>query len=269
MPIAAVNGTELYYEVAGEGVPIIFLHAGIADSRMWATQVKPLSKEYRVVTFDMRGYGQSPYVDGEYARHEDLRALMDHLDIRQAVLVGCSLGGMVAFDFALSYPSRVKAIIGVGPGLSGHKFNWPDIPLIQSMEAAEEEAERTGDYSELCALELKLWVIGPEREFSAVSEEVRRLAFDMNMLALVSDFKEGAKALELDPPAAQRLGDLSCPVLLILGENDLSVIHDKVAFIRANAPDVQQITMANAAHLPNMEHPQQFNQIVLDFMDSL
>lgn len=269
MPIAAVNGAELYYEVAGEGAPLIFLHAGIADSRMWASQLKALSKQYQVIIYDMRGYGQSPIVEGQYARHDDLAALMDHLGIRRAVLVGCSLGGLVAFDFALTHPARVKAIIGVGPGLSGHKFQWPEIPLIDSMEAAEEEAERTGDLSELCALELKLWVIGPDRPFSAVAEDVRRLAFDMNMIALRGDFTEGAEPLPLAPPAVDRLADLKCPVLLVVGADDLSAIHDKVAYIMENAPDAQQVTIADAAHLPNMEHPQQFNQIVLDFMDTL
>lgn len=268
MPFAAVNGAEIYYEIAGEGAPLIFIHAGIADSRMWNIQFEAFSKQYRTLRYDMRGYGKSPLVAGQYSRHEDLRALLDELDIQKAVMVGCSQGGATAIDFALTYPKRVQALVGVGAALAGFKQEWPDLPILDAMEEAEEEAAQTGDVSRLCALEVEFWVAGPHRSLDVLSDEVRQLAYDMNRIALKGDFYEEAEVVPLSPPAAERLAELTCPVLLVGGEDDVSMTHERNAYILENAPDAQLITMPGA-HLPNMEHPGQFNQILRDFLDSL
>lgn len=100
---AEINNAKLYYETAGEGHPLIFAHAGIADCRMWDDQFAFFAPEYRVLRFDFRGYGQSEPVAGEFAHRDDLIALMQHFGMAKAHLVGCSMGGGCCMEAALQH----------------------------------------------------------------------------------------------------------------------------------------------------------------------
>src|SRR5918911_1083992 len=137
---AEVNGARLYYEAEGRGPAVVLIHGGLVDSRLWDAQMKPLSKHFRVVRYDIRGYGRSPAPTGEYWPHEDLRALLDYLKIGRATIVGLSLGGIVAADFALEYPDRVDRLVLVGSGLRGDKQPQPKDPKL-AWEAAQRGAE--------------------------------------------------------------------------------------------------------------------------------
>lgn len=119
---AAINGANLYYEVAGSGHPLVLVHAGIADNRMWDDQFSAFANQYRVIRFDQRGYGQSPPMEGEFARHNDLYELLKFLKVERAYLIGCSMGGRVCLDFALEHPDIAAALIMVGSGPSGFDF---------------------------------------------------------------------------------------------------------------------------------------------------
>src|ERR1700752_4341621 len=98
---AAVNGANLFYRFAGEGPPLLLLHAGICDSRMWDDQIGEFARTHRVIAPDFRGFGQSTMVAGNFAHRRDLGALMDHLDVGRAILLGVSMSGRIALDFAL------------------------------------------------------------------------------------------------------------------------------------------------------------------------
>src|SRR5215213_7322991 len=139
--MAEVNGARIYYEVAGEGEPLVLVHAGIADSRMWEGQFKAFAERYRVIRHDMRGFGRTALVDGAYSHHEDLRTLLDKLKVERAHLVGCSMGGGAVLDFALEYPQRVGNLVLVGSAVGGF---GPDIdPPRQWDEILA--AEQAGD----------------------------------------------------------------------------------------------------------------------------
>ncbi|MDO8632514.1 MAG: alpha/beta fold hydrolase, partial [Phycisphaerales bacterium] len=113
---------KLYYEAAGDGPPVVLIHGGQMDLRIWDEQVALLSPNHRVIRYDVRGYGRSPAPQKVYANHEDLAAVLDQLGLHRATLVGLSLGGGIAIDFAISYPDRVEKLVAVAPGLSG--FDW-------------------------------------------------------------------------------------------------------------------------------------------------
>lgn len=102
---APVKGTRLFYEVAGSGEPLVLIHGGQLDSRMWDDQFETFARSFRVLRYDIRGFGGSPIPEAPYSNAEDLAALMDYLGMAQAHLVGLSLGGMVASDFAVARPS--------------------------------------------------------------------------------------------------------------------------------------------------------------------
>ena len=137
--MAEVNGARLYYEAVGEGEPLVLVHAGIADSRMWEGQLTAFADRYRVIRYDMRGFGMTAMVDGPFSHHEDLRGLFDSLNVERVHLVGCSMGGGAALDFALEYPQRVGNLVLVdlpwaGSGLtstprgSGTRSSPPKMP---------------------------------------------------------------------------------------------------------------------------------------------
>src|SRR3954470_6711245 len=107
---AEVNGTKLYYEAAGSGPAVVLVHGGLVDSRLWDEQMQPLSQRFRVVRYDLRGFGKSAAPAGQYWPTEDLRALLDYLKIEKATVVGLSLGGIVAADFAFEHPERVERL---------------------------------------------------------------------------------------------------------------------------------------------------------------
>jgi pimeloyl-ACP methyl ester carboxylesterase len=119
---APVPGGELYYEESGEGPAVVLGHAGIADHTMWDAQVDPFSERYRVVRYDLRGFGRSSTPETDYAPHDDVRALLAHLNIDRAAVVGVSMSGGIAVDFALAHPEMLWALVPVAAGMDG--YDW-------------------------------------------------------------------------------------------------------------------------------------------------
>src|SRR5688572_14252517 len=106
---AAVDNAKLYYEAAGNGQPFVMIHAGVADCRQWNHEFTHFAAQFRVIRYDLRGYGKSEPVDGEFSHMGDLIAILEFLEIHEPLLImGCSIGGGLSMDFALAHPSRVK-----------------------------------------------------------------------------------------------------------------------------------------------------------------
>ena len=265
---ADVNGGRLYYEVAGEGHPLALLHAGIADSRMWDDQFEEFAKQYRVVRYDYRGFGKSSVpVDG-FSMRADLYELLRQLGIERAYLIGVSMGGGLAVDAAIERPDLVAALIPTCPGLSGQSEDATpeEIAFFEQVETADKD----GDLGRVNELEVHLWVDGLSRSPEQVNPALRDKVREMNGLALQRQHEwEGVTTRKLEPPAAGRVGEITAPTLAIIGDRDLSGVKQAVDLIAAGVPGARKATVANAAHVPNMEHPEEYNRIVLDFLGSL
>lgn len=255
-----LNGTSFHYEMAGIGPPVVLLHAGIADSRMWEGQFAPLSKWFRVIRYDMRGYGRTPPVEGPFSHRDDLAALLGHLGIERASLIGCSMGSKTALDFALRYPERVERLVLTSPAVSGFAFDGPPPPQAVELDAAEE----AGDVQRVNELEMQIWIDGAYRAPEDVDPALRALAADMNAIALAN---EGIGE-EVPPlrPAAQRTGEVNAPVLVIHGGLDTPRTLAAADFLAAQLPDVQRVVMSGLTHLPNMERPEEYNRLVAEFL---
>lgn len=262
---AEINGANLYYEVAGEGQPFVMVHAGIANKSQWDSQFDFFAKHYKVVRYDMRGYGQSQPVQADYQRHEDLRGVMDHLKIDHAIVMGCSMGGGAAMNFALDYPDRADALIMVGSGPSGFGYDdWSPSPLDEEMEAAYE----AGDLERVNEVGMRIFVDGQGRTPDQVDPSLRKKVYDMNMIALRNEGKMG-KDVGRPVPAAQQLAQLDLPVLIVMGDLDEEYIHRAFAFMAENIRGVQKVVMPGTSHLPNMEFPDAFNAHVQAFLDGI
>jgi 3-oxoadipate enol-lactonase len=258
-----VNGARIYYEVAGEGEPLVLVHAGIADSRMWEGQLETFAERYRVIRHDMRGFGRTALVDRPYSHHEDLRGLLDRLEVERAHLVGCSLGGGAVLDFALEYPQRVGDLVLVGSAVGGFR---PDIdPPRQWDEIVS--ADEAGDLERISELEVQIWVDGPGRSPEDVDASIRDLVREMNLIALQNEALELGEEWEPEPPAADRLPDIQAPTLLIVGDGDQPRVFAAADLLEKELPHVRKVVLHGTAHVPNMERPEEFNRIVLHFLE--
>jgi 3-oxoadipate enol-lactonase len=258
-----VNGARIYYEVAGEGEPLVLVHAGIADSRMWEGQLETFAERYRVIRHDMRGFGRTALVDRPYSHHEDLRGLLDRLEVERAHLVGCSLGGGAVLDFALEYPQRVGDLVLVGSAVGGFR---PDIdPPRQWDEIVA--ADEAGDLERISELEVQIWVDGPGRSPEDVDASIRDLVREMNLIALQNEALELGEEWEPEPPAADRLPDIQAPTLLIVGDGDQPRVFAAADLLEKELPHVRKVVLHGTAHVPNMERPEEFNRIVLHFLE--
>ena len=252
----------MYYESAGTGPPLLFVHAGICDSRMWDEQFAHFARHYRVVRYDMRGYGQTAAVDGPFAHHHDLYGLLKHLGIARTHLLGCSMGGSACLDFALAYPDMVDRLILVGSAPSGYQTNRPLPAQLATVDAALEK----GDFATAAELETQIWVDGIGRTPEQVSSELRDRVRAMNMIALQNEVLDLGQPQPLDPPAAQRLAEVQAPTLLLIGDLDQPRTLDAIEFMAERLPNARKVVMSGTAHLPNLEQPEHFNAIMLDYL---
>lgn len=257
---ADLNGTTFHFEMAGIGPPVVFIHAGIADSRMWEGQFAPLSKWFRAIRYDLRGFGRTPPAPGPFSHRDDLAALLDHLNIPRASLVGCSIGSRTALDFALEYPERVERLVLTSPAVSGFRYDGSPPPQADALEAAD----AAGDQALVNELELQIWIDGPYRSAEDVAPGVRALVAEMNAIALAN---EGIGE-EMSParPAAGRTGEVNAPVLVIHGGLDALRTVAAADFLADKLPDVQRVVMSGLTHLPNMERPEAYNRLVAEFL---
>jgi pimeloyl-ACP methyl ester carboxylesterase len=257
---ATINGTRIHYEREGKGLPVIFFHAGVADSRMWQPQMQAFARQFECIAPDMRGFGKSALPPGSWSPVADVLGLIDHLHLKPVHLVGCSMGGGVAVDFALEHGERVSKIVLVGPGISGTHFGAKYPELFAEGEAAE----TAGDRAAIVEADAHLWLDGPRRRPGYVKDPIRKLFFDMDG-NFDSDF-ESAPIDQIEPPAAQRLHEITASTLVVVGDEDAPPIFDAVDLVMEKVPHARKAVIHDAAHLPNLEHPDEFNRIVLEFL---
>jgi len=264
---AIIEKAKIYYETAGSGTPFIMIHAGVADSRQWNNEFAFFAKDYQVIRYDMRGYGKSEPVDGEFSHMGDLISVLETLEVNEpSILMGCSMGGGLAMDFALTYPFKVKALIMVGSGPSGLEL---DVSTPEKFSEVE-KAYDAGNMDLVAELETQIWFDGIGRPSEKVNPAMRKLAYEMNRNALSHEAKELGKRLpNTETLAFDRLGNLNIPVLVIVGAHDIPYILDAADYMKDNIPGVQKVQITDAAHLPNMDHPAQFQTIVKDFLTNL
>jgi pimeloyl-ACP methyl ester carboxylesterase len=258
---ATINGARIHYERAGEGLPVVFLHAGVADHRMWEPQVAAFARHFGVIRPDSRGFGDSELPATRWSPVADVLGLLDELHLKPIHLIGCSMGAQVAIDFALQHGERISKLVLVGPAVGGAEFG----PKYPHLFAEIEEADRADDMEAVNVAEMRLWLDGPRRPRGYVKEPLRELFLDMNRSSLHSDWAS-APIDELDPPAIERLHEITASTLVIVGDEDAPPIFDAVELLMEKVQNARKIVIHDAAHLPNLEHPEKFNSAVLGFL---
>lgn len=256
MPYVTVEGGRLYYERTGEGYPVVLIHPGLWDSRIWDLQFGAFAAHHDVVRYDVRGYGRSDVPTLPYSDLRDLRYLLGELAIERCALVGCSVGGQLAIDAALAYPDVVEALVLVAPGLSGYRWRDPGLEVL--VEEVRRAVAR-GDLEGAMDLELAVWA--PLRSGPEVDAWVRRIAMENLHILRVPD-----ALAEIPPPALPRLSEIQAATLVIVGDRDIGEIHAIADLLVERIPGAHKREVHDADQLVMVRQPQVFDRLVLDFL---
>ena len=239
-----------------QATPVVFLHAGIADSRMWDAQ-QAMTTEFRpTLRYDRRGFGATRiHRQAAHSLVGDLCAVLDAVGIERALIVGCSQGGRVALDLALAMPGRAASLVLSAPAVSGAPVGVLEGSTRRLCNAIE-VAEAAADVDGVNELEAQLWLDGPEGPAGRVGGPARGLFLDMNGKAL----RSSAVGDVLEAPSAwDRLGDIHCPTLVLWGDLDLPHLKDRCEVLVQRIAGARRVVLAGVAHLPALEAPGRFN----------
>ena len=257
---ADVNGTRLAYEVAGDGAAVALVHGLGLDRRMWDDQMRALTPGHRVLRHDLRSFGQSadPREGEPYTHAADLRALMQTVGMSRATLVGLSLGGWVVLEFTLTYPDMVQNLVLVDPVVRGYSFpgGW-NRSLVEVNRVAREQGLDAAK---------ERWLADPvferSRELPGVAARLKTMVDDFSGWQFLHDNPHDV----LDPPAIERLGDVSARTLVVVGERDLPDFHGMAELLATEIPSAELVVLPGAGHMSNMDAPEAFNDAVLAFL---
>jgi 3-oxoadipate enol-lactonase len=261
-----VPGGRLAYDVTGDGPPIVLMHAWICDRRMWDDLVPLFARRHRVIRYDKRGYGETEVAERvRYSNRADVIAVLDQLGIDRAALIGVSGGSVVALDTALEYPDRIAALVCVAPGISG--FDGGDTEGESAAFTQLEKLEEAGDWPALVEGEIAMWVDGlgqPPERITAVRDRVRVMDLDAYTRHADEPLDD---VIPLEPRATGRLASVATPTLVVVGDLDTSGTVVSARRIGSEVPGAQLVEWKGVAHLPPMERPLEFVQLVETFLD--
>lgn len=251
------SGAQIYYEWTGSGNPLVFLHAGGLDLRMWDEHFKSFSSSYQVIRYDVPGCGRSTAPTEPFTDAAVLQALLEHLGIEKACLIGESLGGRIAIDFALEYPEMAKGLILSGPGLGGYEWSKEYMEQIGVIFSIAEKGDALGATEEW----LKHPHLFPAMSNPSLRDRVRQMNLD-NANLWVQRLPERP----LEPPAIKRLKEISIPTQIIVGALDVPDIHTICDLLTSNLSGAEKVVIQDAGHLASMEKPEKFNEWANQFL---
>ena len=260
---AEISGSKIFFENKGKGEPLVFIHGGLSDNRFWDEQFVYFSDYFKVFRYDVKGFGQSDPPIEPFSAHQDLNDLLDFWSVDKAHVLGLSMGGGIALDFCLEYPNRMKSLILAAPSLGG--FPYSEELMQKGLDLITLSMERGGEEAFRMLFEDPYWEYTvPPRSRKAARDKMKMmtrkffevLRWDMNLMQ------------PLSPPAIGRLAEIDIPTLVIaagLDHSDNLKVIDRLA---SGIKGSKKVVIPDVGHMMNLEAPQQFNQIVYDFLTS-
>ena len=254
----APGGGKLWYEIQGDGAPLVFLHDGLVSSAGWDGPFEALSKSFRAIGYDRRGFGRSEAPKGPYSDVDDLHAVFETLKLGRAVLVGCSNGSRLAVDYTLAHPDRVEALVLVGPVVSGLPYSAHFLRRGMTNFAPmfrEKSREKL----------IAAWVNDPyltgARNAAARQRLRELLTRDPGPLSVT--FPESRPA---DRPALGRLAEIRVPTLILVGASDIPDVHAHAGVLEAGIHGARRVIVPEAGHLIQLDQPEELSRRILDFL---
>jgi pimeloyl-ACP methyl ester carboxylesterase len=229
---ADLEDGRLWYERAGGGFPVVFVHSGLMDARVWEPQFEAFAEQHEVILYDRRGFGRSDAPSGPFSDVRDLRALLHTLEIARCALVGCAEGAGLAFDLALETPDAIEAVVASSPRVSGYPWRDPGAEALTDQVARSIAA---GDTQGAIELQLAVWA------------------------PVTSKADPGVRTVALSNAAAQQLD----PSWREEPPAEVGEIADLVA---GQVPGASKRVVAETDQLVNVGKPERFNRLALDLL---
>jgi pimeloyl-ACP methyl ester carboxylesterase len=265
MPKAFTNGFTTFYETEGSGHPLVLVHGHTADLRLWDDQISALSPNFRLIRYDVRGHGRSEAPSTGYTwpiYAEDLRQLLSHLGVEQAHLLGLSMGGGIALQFALDNPEMVSALVLADSALEG--FSYSD-EFAEPWEEMINVARSEGVQKALA----EVWLNHPLFDgIKRYPEKWRRLR-QMTLSFSGVEYRDTSARDEAGLPQIGRLHEVAAPTLVLVGEDDIQDFRLISEILAGGIANAEKITIPGSGHVLNMEAPEAFNQAVAAFLSSV
>jgi len=252
-----VNGGKLFYESAGKGTNIVLLHDGMVNNKIWDEQFPLLSKTYRVVRYDRRGYGKSSDPETKYSPISDLNQLFIQLKIDKAIIFGMSSGGRLAIDFTLTYPEKVNGLVLVGAVVSGFGYT-----SHMNTRGGHFDPQKITDPVKVNEYFIKDDPYEIYSENTAAKEKVMKLL----------PFFARQNSVPTQPAAkvaVRSLSEIKVPALILIGEYDIPDVHAHAGVINAGIANSKREIIPRSGHLIPIEQPALFNEAVIAFLNKL
>jgi 3-oxoadipate enol-lactonase len=260
--LADVNEAQIYYEIKGEGHPLLLVHGYPLDSRMWDAQFDELAQHFRVIRFDFAGHGKSTVHNNDFALVEDIKGLLKFLGIEKTHLAGLSIGGNLSTDFTLAYPEMVEKLILVSTGLLG----WTEFsPERKNYLEELNKCNQGGNQEEIIHLMCKAWVAGPFRSIDEINPELLKKYSTMIKNNLTRENGKGKMILP-ETKTIELVGTITAPTLIVSPDIDFPDFKSIANFLNKKMTNSQLVILPGTAHMLNMEKPKEFNQFVLNFL---
>jgi 3-oxoadipate enol-lactonase len=256
--IALDGGGQLYYEEAGSGAPVVLVHGFTLDTRMWDDQFDALARNYRVIRYDLRGFGKSSLPTAPYVHADDAKRLLDQLGIAKAHWVGLSAGGRVALDVAVRHPAIVDKLVVIDSFVGGYVPTQAYRDSFGAMIAAA----RGGDMAKAKGLWLDHDLFKPAASQPAVAARLRQMVQDYSGFHWAQTNPE----TPLNPPALRQLKEIKSPVLVVVGEKDIEDVQVQTNLLWKEIGDARKRVVPGVGHMSNMEAPQAVNALIREFL---
>jgi 3-oxoadipate enol-lactonase len=261
----AVAGGKLYYQLEGSGHPLVLIHAGFLDQRMWDEQFEHFAGDFNVIRYDVRGFGRSSRPVEKYSDVEDLYTLLRHLKVNRAFVVGVSNGGRIAIDFTINHPTMVDALVLVGSGVSGYETTGPEEDRVwgefeKQVEGPQQLAAKEGRIADAVQIDVDTWA---SAQNPANRERILKMAMDNSHIHTDPPFR---LQVHPTPPGFKRLSEIQAPTLIIFGDRDVPGMRLVAQQLHTKIPGSELVEVHGADHIANMSKPDEFNRTVLDFL---
>jgi pimeloyl-ACP methyl ester carboxylesterase len=252
---------KVYYEIEGEGNPLVFIHGRTLDSRMWKPQIEHFSNKYKCIVYDLNGFGKSEIPKDSYNRSETLKELLEHLSIKNATFIALSLGVDVLVDFVLLYPQYVKSMILLSGAVSGWTFSdefmsdWNQIT----------DTAQSGNLDKAKALWIRC------KAFSLLKEKKPK---NYQLLEeIISDYTgwdlvKAPKHQRFIENALERIAEIHIPTLIITGEKDYPDFIENGKEMNRRISGSKYDSIKNSGHMVNLEFPEKINELIENFLNN-
>jgi 3-oxoadipate enol-lactonase len=253
-----VEGGKIYYEECGTGdEALVLVHDGVVDSAVWGDVWPAFCKDFHTIRYDRRGYGHSPEATSWYTETDDLFALLRHLNVHHANLVGSSHGGALSIEFTLEHPNLVEQLVLVGAVVHGYPYSDHFLNRGETTWAPVEKGNTAAAVAR----------IAEDKYLTAADHPAARQKIRDLLTAAPQDFTHNDRARDV-PSSLPRLHEIHVPTLILVGDADIPDVHAHAGAIETGIPNSRRIVVSDPGHLMYIEKPEEFTQMVFGFVNA-